>query len=312
MGDNTTSSTQTTTQTLPANQQRNVDVLLRGALDYFNSGGRTFFPGDVVADFDPLQLAGQGQLVNFAGGVGTDLASDTINANRRLLDPTILDPSQNPIYTNVIGDLLTRNTQNFQEQVLPSIRTDPIANRTLGGSAENISTALATDRFLQNQREQQNAIALGQQGLGLNAMLNAIRSAPGSFQLGVRPGEIVSGVGGVRQNQAQNEIQGEVARHEFEQNEPIAILELLRNLTGQAGTFGGTTETTSEQTTESSPINQVLGGAMLAASLYNPMTSLFSRLAPTNAIPGLGGFAVNPFSGMDNFNPFANMALTGP
>jgi hypothetical protein len=320
MGNNETSSTQTTTQTLPANQQTNVDALLQGALDYFNSGGRSFFPGDLVADFDPLQTQGQNQIVNFSQGVGSDLVSNAIGANNRLLDPSIMDPTTNPIFTNLLGHMLTANTQNFNEQVLPNIRTGAVSSGQFGGTPGEIAEALSTDRFLQSNAQQQNQLGLGQQALGMNAMLSAIRNSPGLFQLGMAPGQAVAGVGEARQNQAQNEIQGEQTRHNFEQNEPMIMLQLLRDLTGQAGTFGGTSTTTGTQSAEGSPFNQVLGTAMALASMVNPAMSLFGGLAPTGMGDPTGGFMQmmqqggipSPFGGQ-GFDPFAGMfpQLTG-
>lgn len=313
MGDNSTSSTQTTTSTLPANQQTNVDALLKGALDFFNSGGRSFFPGDLVADFDPLQSQGQNQIVNFAGGLGSDLVSNAVGANNRLLDPSMLDPTNNPLFSNVLGDLLTRNTQNFNENVLPGIRTGAVSSGQFGGTPGEIAEALSTSRLAETNAQQGNALALGQQGLGLQAMLQAIGLAPSTFNLGMAPGQAVAGVGEARQNQAQNEIQGEKARHDFEQNEPIAMLEMLRNLTGQAGTFGGTQTTTGTSESSGSDLNKILGTLMAGASMINPAMSLFGGLANTG-VGGAGGFSnlvqaggiPGPFGGRD-FNPFAGM-----
>ena len=284
MGKNSTSSTQTTNMALPANQQANVDVLMQGALDWFNQGGRSFYPGDLVADFDPMQKAGQNMLINFAQGVGGDLTGSSIAANKLMMDPKWLDPSQNPYFTSVANDITNRTTQSFLENVLPQIGGGAIAAGQFGGSPQGVGEALASERLNQSLLEAQNQLALGQQGLGMQAFQNAIARAPGLMQLGMVPGQIVSGVGDVRQTQAQNEIKADAAKHEFEQNEPMAMLEFLKNITGRYGDYGGTQTTKATQETKGSPLNQVLGTAMALTSLWNPMTSMFQGLSPTNTI----------------------------
>jgi hypothetical protein len=292
MGKNKTESTQTTQQILPSNQQTNVDLLMQGAYDWFNQGGRQFFPGDLVADFDPTQTQGQNMLVNFATGLGTDLVGNAISANKLMMDPMWLDPSNNPYFTGVADDLTKRRTSNFLENILPQIGGGAIAAGQFGGTPAEIGEALAGERFAQTLGADLNTLALGQQGLGMQTMMDAIRNSPMLLNMGMVPGQVVSGVGDVRQTQAQNEIQADVARHEFEQNEPMAQLEFLKNITGRFGDYGGTTTTKATQESKSSPINQALGAAMMAASLWNPMTSMFAGLGST-AGAGIGSGFLN-------------------
>lgn len=309
MGSNSTSSNQTTTTSMPANQQRNVDVLLQGALDFFNSGGREFFPGDVVAGFDPLQTQGQNQIVNFAGGVGSDLVSNAINANNRMLDPSMLNPMNMPGFSSTIDDIFRRSTQNLNENILPGIRGGGTASGQFGGTAQQVGQGLAAGRTAEANRGMLGDVTLGAHGLGLNAMNNAIQNSSGLFQLGMAPGMATAGVGDIRQNQAQNVIQGDVARHEFEQNEPMNMLQFLQQITGGMGQFGGTTTQDSTQTTQGSGINQVLGALMSGASLMNPMASMFGGLANTGiggllgGLGGGGGLGGNPLGGANPGGP---------
>ena len=88
----------------------------------------------------------------------------------------------------------------------------------------------------------------------------------------------MSGVGEQRQTQAQNETNADVSKWNFAQNEPMVLLSLLQQLTGQAGTYGGTTTSKTKQQTAQSPLNTALGAGLTLASLWNPMTSLFAGL----------------------------------
>ncbi len=292
MGGGTTRSRQTTTTTLPANQQRNVDALLGGALDYFNTGGRSFFPGDIVADFDPLQSVGQNLLVNYAGGPGGDLVNRAVAANNVFLDPAnIFNPSNIPGFSGMEEAITRSLTQNLTENILPRIGAEGTMSGQFGGSATGIGEGLAAGRTSDAIGDALAPLYLGAYAQGLNSFNQAQNRIPSLFGLGLQPGQITSAVGAERQNQAQNEIQGDVARFEFEQNEPVFMLELLRQLTGQAGTFGGTTTTNSKQSVDSSPVNQAIGGALALSSLWNPMTSIFGNMGRvTPAAAGAGAF----------------------
>lgn len=280
MGGSSQSSTQNTSQTLPAGQQRNVDTLLRGALDYYNSGGRTFYPGDAIANFDPLQTQGQNQLVNYAGGVGGDLVNQAIDSNRFFMDPTnIFQPNNIPGFTGAVGDLTRGYTQNLTEQILPSIRGGATASGQYGGSAAGIGQALAAERSNQGLSDSLSNLYLGAYGQGLDTFNQAQNIAPGLFALGAAPGQLTSGVGAQRQGQQQNEIQADVARHEFGQNEQMLLLNLLQQLTGSASQYGGTTTTNATQQSGGNAFNSILGGALGLASLWNPLAGIFGGIA---------------------------------
>lgn len=285
-----TRSKQTTTMSLPANQQRNVDELMSGALDYYRGGGRAFYPGDLIAGFDPAQKVGQSMLLDYAGGAGQDLVDQAISANSLFLNPdNIFNPGNIPGFQGAVDDLTRGYTTNLLENVLPSVRAGGTSSGQFGGSASGIGQALAVDRSNQALGDALSQMYLGAYGQGLGMFNNAISRAPALFGLGTLPGQIYSDVGATRQGQEQREIQADAARHEFEQNEPIFLLNLLRDLTGQYGQYGGTQTTDTRQKTDSSPINQALGGALSLASLWNPAASLFSGLAPQGP-----GAIINP------------------
>ncbi len=262
-------SQQTQTTSLPANQQRNVDTLLAGALDYFNSGGREFFPGSTVAQFDPSQTEGQGQLLNFASGTGQDLVNRAISGNDFFLDPeNIMDPNRIPGFQGSVDDLTRGYTQNLTENVLPAVRGGATAAGQFGGSASGIGQALTAERSNQGLSDSLANMYMGAYGQGLDMFNQAQNRAPGLFALGAAPGRLTSSVGDVRQAQDQRNIGEDVARHNFGQNEPIVLLNLLKQLTGSSGEYGGTVESQGESrtTTSSSPL-QALGGLLSLATM---------------------------------------------
>jgi hypothetical protein len=66
----------TTRTVLPANQQQNVDLLMQGARDLYNSGGPQFFPGQTYANPTENQLTSRQQAANYATGVGQEFVNN--------------------------------------------------------------------------------------------------------------------------------------------------------------------------------------------------------------------------------------------
>lgn len=281
-------STSTQTQRLPGGQQRAVDLMLQGAVQNYLGGGREFFPGDIVADFDPLQTMGQQGIVNYAGGIGTDLINNAISANNMLLDPNMLfNPSAIPGFQGVTDAITRQMTQNLTENILPSIRQGAVGSSQFGGTGQGIGEGLAVGRTNDSLGDALSQLNLGAYQMGLNAMQNAIGRAPGLTAAGALPAQMIADVGAQRQGQAQREIGADMARFEFEQNEPIFQLQLLRDLAGRMGDYGGTVDTRSTQETEQSTLNKALGAAMIGAAMFNP--ALLGMGGAAGAAGGAGG-----------------------
>lgn len=263
-----------TTTTLPYAQQRNVDALMRGALDYYNSGGRTYYPGETVAGFNPYQLEGQGSLLDFARGSGQDYANAALASNAFLLDPNnVLNPQNIPGYAAAQDATARLYTDNLLERILPSVRGGGTNAGQYGGSASGIGQALSVGRSNQALADSLTGMDLNAYAQGLSAMQGAQGLAPGIFALGAQPGSIVTGIGDSTQRQEQREIDADVARHMFGENEELLILNALQALTGSAGQYGGevrSTGTTTNTMSGGNGLGQALGLALMGASLFMP------------------------------------------
>lgn len=269
-GDTKQQQSQTTTTSLPQNQQTNVDALMAGALDYYNSGGRQFYGGDGVANFNPYQLAGQEHLLNFAGGQGQDFANQAMASNQFFMDPNnIMNPDNIPGYREAQDATSRKYTQNLTENILPYVRGGATQASQYGGSASGIGQALSVDRSSQALADSLANMDVAAYTQGLNAFNQAQNRAPALFQLGSQPGAIMAGVGDATQNQEQREIDFDISRHMFEQNEPAVLLQLLQGLTGSAGQYGGTVDSNSTTTQSGgNPLTQALGLGLMGASVF--------------------------------------------
>ena len=309
-GKSTQQTNQTQTNSLPANQQMNVDALMQGALNYYNSGGRSFFPGDTVADFNPNQLAGQGQLLDFAGGSGQDFANAALRGNEFFMNPeNIMNPDNIPGYRDAQDATSRMFTENLMENILPQVRSGGTSSGQFGGSASGIGQALSVDRSQSGLADALTQMDLGAYAQGLNSFNQAQNRAPSLFNLGTRPGTIIAGVGDAQQGQQQREIDADVARHTFEQNEPLYNLAALQNLTGQYGQYGGTQTGESTTTQTSKPgLAQAMGlGLMGASALGTGGASTAGKgaaSASTGQSPGKGGATGSDNPGAGGFSGF--------
>lgn len=244
MGTGSQTSRQETTTSLPANQQTNIDQLMQGALDYYRNGGRTYYPGETVAGFDPYQTQGQNTILDYASGTGQQLVDQTLASNAFFTDPNnIMNPENIPGFTDSIDAMTRKYTDNLNQNILPYVRGGGTASGQFGGSASGIGQGLAVGESNQALADSTANMYLGAYESGLDSFNQAMTRAPGMFALGAQPGSIVEGVGGVRQAQDQRQIDADVARHNFAQNEPAVMLSLLQALSGTGGEYGGTTET---------------------------------------------------------------------
>lgn len=285
MGGKTSQTTQgTTTVKLPENQQANVDLLMQGARDFYNSGGPKFFPGQTYADTTAQQLQARNQMQEYAGGAGQNLVGNYQQGENFWLNPAnIFNPQNIPGFSAAQDDVTRRVRQDLVESVLPQIRGGAIMSNSLGGSRQNLGEALAVERAadtLAGTLANMNMQAYGQ---GLNMYNAAANRAPGSYLLGLAPSQTLSAVGQEYQSDQQRAIDEAMQRFNFEQMAPLLNLQALQALTGTAGQYGGTTESTETK--------RMSGGSGIG-NILGPL-AMFASFLPGMKIPGLGGGAPN-------------------
>ena len=315
MGSGRSSQQQTTQNLLPVNQQNNVDVLMRQALDYYNSGGREYYQGDTVADYNPLQSGGQDAMLGYASGAGGDFINQAMAGNSFFMDPNnIFNLDNIPGYRDAQGATTDLFTRNLTENILPSVRGGGTSSGQYGGSATGIGEALSVGRSSEGLSNALAGMDLAAYGQGLNSFNQAQNRAPGLFQLGAQPATIMANIGDAQQGQEQREIDANVARHMFEQNEPGVLLAMLQQLTGSAGQYGGTQESTTTMNPASNPLGQALGLGLMGMSAFGGGGMPVGGAGKGGATGSLGGGMNTPFQGTSTgTNPFANMfpGMTG-
>jgi len=260
----------TQTTTLPGNQQGNVDLLMSGARDLYNTGGPQYFPGQTYAGTDPRTIAGREGMTGYAGGSGLGLAQDVVANDRRFMDPNnIFNPSNIPGFQRAQEGVITNANNNLTRNVLPAIRQGAQATGSYGGSRQGIAEGLAggeTSRYIGDTLAGMNMNAYN---TGLGLANSAANRAPQTYGLGLAPSNTMAQVGDQYRTDEQRGIDAEMARYNFGEIAPLLNLQNFQSLIGQAGTYGGTT--TGQQTGNATGGNsflQPMGGLMTLASMF--------------------------------------------
>ena len=275
----------------------------------FSAGGGPKLPDfSGVAGFDPMQTAGQEQVLDAASGYsgaltnaqgayegavpGLDaLGGQAAQTYSRLTSGELLNPESNPALRahmdNAVSSAAAPIWQGLSESVLPNIRGSAVTTG-YGGSRQGIAEGIASGRAAQEVgRQGQNIVsdlanrAYGQgltamtQGLGMTgdiqkaqtAGADASRTAAGLAGEQINPALWTSGVGDVRQGQAQSLLDEQTARWNYEQNLPLLMGKELASLVGGLPGAGTTVTGTAPPAAQRNPITGGLGGALAGAQI---------------------------------------------
>jgi hypothetical protein len=203
-----------------------------------------------------------------------DIVGTAGGTNRYLSSGAFLDPGSNPYVQNAIKAATDPIYNQLRESVIPGQQATGAAGAgaNFGGSRQGIAEGLST-QGAQRAAGQAGAnimnTALGQ---GLNATLQAIGQSPSQAMAQTIPGMVASGVGDVRQQQAQNVLDAQNQATMFAQMLPLLKAQMLTQ--GAAGLPGGSTQAVGTSNTEANPFSQIIGGASAAGGLMGGLGKL--------------------------------------
>lgn len=238
-----------------------------------------------VAGFDPSQTAGQEKALA-AAGTQSGLSTSGVNASNYWLSPGAIDVNNDPSVRSAIDASVRPITQNLTEQVLPSIRSGSIANGGYGGSRSGIAEGLAAGRASQAVGDTAAKVAEGAREANVKAQLQALQLLPQTEQSTLADATTTSGVGDVRQQQAQRELDARVNNFNFDQYAPfLKSKEIMALLNGIPG---ASTLTTGSTPSGPSTLQKSLAGAGTGAA----MGSVFG---PWGTLAGGAAGGVMPF-----------------
>lgn len=253
-------------------QERNIGGMLDAAWNYYLSGGPQFFPGQTYAGATGDELAARQQMRDLAyGGIGQAI-NPALAAYQNFLSPEFLNVTNAPGYQASADAISRQMGQQFAEQIMPNIRGGSIMAGGFGDAPYKEQGALAGGR---SQEALGSALAglTGQYyGQNLGAAQNALAMAPAMANLQTFGPQLLQMVGAQERADQQQAINADRERWEFEQQNPINMLGLLQQITGNVGQYG-TTQTGEQNTTtktkqSTSPFSQLLGAGLGIAGMF--------------------------------------------
>lgn len=248
-------STVNTVQQLAPEQRELLGEVIPRAKAYVQNPPK-LYPQSAVAGFDPAQLASQKLAVDTAGGATTAAINNTLASNAYTLNSNLLSPDSNPYLGRAAEAAIRPLTQQYENVVLPNIRTGAIGAGQYGGSRQGIAEGLASKSYLDTVGDTTAKLYSQGYGQGLDAMTKAQALAPSIIGTTILPSQVLDAVGAQRQGLQQTYNTEASDRFMAEQLLPFAA---AKDVAGLAFGIGG--GTAASQATTPTPRTSALGGA---------------------------------------------------
>lgn len=199
------------------------DVMSQAQSLYQSGQGQQYFPYSTVAPMTPQTDVGLSLMEDRAlrGSPITEQAQGLATATLR---GDYLDPTQNPAYQTMMGDIANRVNSQFG-----------LSGRT-GGGAHSGALARGMTEGGSNIYSQERANQMGMLGM-----------APTIEGMDVTDIQRLMGVGGLRGEQEQRLLDDQVNRFNFQQNAPWDALSRYSGAVSGLGSLGGTSTTSGNQ-----------------------------------------------------------------
>jgi hypothetical protein len=238
-------------------EQRELMQKGMGQIDQTFANGTPQLPS--VQGFDPLQTSAQ------EGVIGKNAASQEMAGNlagaQNFLTGDVMDLSKNPALQRAMEAAMRPITENFQNVVMPGMRTEAVSAGALGSPKGNQRAQTASDQYLRQIGDTSAGFLNTAYGQNLDALVKGVALAPQSQQAFLFPEMAMEGVGAQRRQLAQQQgAQG------FNQTMlPFQLGTQLISAAAGAPGAGSTSTVTGAQPQQS--WTQMLGAGLSAASL---------------------------------------------
>jgi hypothetical protein len=222
------------------------------------------YGGSTISDFNPNQVAGQDAVLG-ATGTMADVAGNAARANQFFTSGDIWNPSSNPALQGAIDATTRPIVQNYQEKVLPGIRSDAISSGNFGGSRQGVAEGIAA---------RDTATAIGDTAAkttedlyktNVDAQLKSMGLAPTVQGALLAPGQAQSGVGDVQQAMSQAKL-NELVQNFFADNGGMDFAK-AKDILSLLGAMPGSTTVSTGSVPQPNMAMSTLGGAASGAAL---------------------------------------------
>lgn len=274
MGNSAGTTKTTSTSSLPAFQQPYVEKVMGEAQNLYNAPGPLYFPDATVAPVNSTQQTGQSFL--------TGEAARQANINETQVTPgleTMLNAykvQNNPVVADYAKAAIDPIQQALMKTVLPGIRSGSVMSGTLGGSRQALAEGSAIGNATREMGNTTAGIYNNAYNQGMASLAQGLQMSPALQQSGYMPGQVVSAVGDVQQQQQQKQIDAAMQKWAYEQALPYQKLVEFSNLIN--GQYGG--QGSSEVKAEGSGTTQTIGSILAGLGLTPWLIDIFKGGKP--------------------------------
>lgn len=237
------------------NPGSSVPGVLPAAASLYENYAPSFYPGQTVAQLNPLQTSGIGAEYGYGATGGSPAVGAATNYETNLMNGAYLDPTKNPNWQTMAGNVLAQTVPGLESQFTQgNTMNSPGAAYAVSQGANDALGGLAAQQY-------GNTLGLMSQGIGYQGvpgLQNANLSSIGAMQ----------DAGQQLQSQSQANINADIARYNFGQTLPYNLLGNYASLVN--GNYGGTSSLTTPYFTNptGSALSGALGGAAVGGSLF--------------------------------------------
>jgi len=233
------------------------------AQSLYEQGPNQFYPGQTYIDADPLEHQANTQRLDYAQNQLPGQINATQGAQLSMLNAPDID--NNPYVQTLMQRVNQRIGQDFNETVMPGIRSNSIQAMNLGGSRQGIAEGVAAGRAADAMADATARLGSEAYNAGLNQQYRGVTTAPQVAQLGFMPADTMGQAGQFLRGQAELALGDDIQRFNFQQNAP------WDNLARYGQSLQGGLQYTPGQTSMTQPSNtfgNVMGGALVGNELF--------------------------------------------
>ncbi|MBF0171537.1 MAG: hypothetical protein HQK87_10710 [Nitrospinae bacterium] len=209
------------------------------------STGPALYEGQYTVDPDPLRTQAQDYQQWWATSQLPQNISDINTAYGRLLNAPNVE--NNPWLQGAANAAIQPIMQQYQENILPGIRSGAMQSGQYGGSRQGVAEGIAAGRTSQAIGDTTSRIYADAYNQGMESLAKGLSFSPTFLDIGMKPASSLYDLATQKENIAQTDLNEAIKRWEYEQGLPYNQLnDYLALLNGaQGGT--STSNTTGTQ-----------------------------------------------------------------
>lgn len=158
----------------------------------------------VIQDFTPEEKAAQAGSVNYANTTARDIVDRTNKAHQFALGD-VLSPDSNPYLAQYAQAAARPITDQLLTEALPELRTGFVGQGGYGGTRQDLAQQSALDKTARTIADQSAGIYNQAYNRGLQTFETGLALSPEVMNLGLRPEEILAGVGAQKRSLTQSQ-----------------------------------------------------------------------------------------------------------